>query len=64
VLHAGGSSFKSQLKKADASQARYTLILGESELATGQVAVKNMATGVQTAHALLDVLALATALKD
>jgi histidyl-tRNA synthetase len=62
ILHAGGGSFKSQLKKADASHARFTLILGESELATGQVAVKNMATGVQTVHALLDVPALVTTL--
>jgi histidyl-tRNA synthetase len=64
VLHAGGGSFKSQLKKADASKARFTLLLGESELVANQVAVKNMATGEQTMLALLDVLALAIALKD
>ncbi len=62
VLHAGGGSFKSQLKKADASGARFTLIVGESELAAGQVAVKTMATGEQTVHGLLDVLALSAAL--
>jgi histidyl-tRNA synthetase len=64
VLHAGGGSFKSQLKKADASKARFTLIVGESELAASQVAVKNMATGEQTMLALLDVPALALVLKD
>lgn len=63
VLHAGGGSFKSQMKKADASGARFTLIVGESELAAGQVAVKNMATGEQTALHLHDVLALSAALQ-
>jgi histidyl-tRNA synthetase len=62
VLHAGGGSFKSQLKKADASGARFTLIVGETELAAGQVAVKNMATGEQTALGLLDVHVLSAAL--
>ena len=62
LTHCGGGSFKSQLKKADASGSRFTLIVGESELAAGQVAVKNMATGEQTVHGLFDVLALSAAL--
>lgn len=32
VLHSGGGSFKSQMKKADRSQARYALILGDDEV--------------------------------
>ena len=40
VLHAGGGSFKSQMKKADASAARYAIILGDDEAATGEVSVK------------------------
>ncbi len=40
AVHAGGGSFKSQLKKADASGARYALILGEDEAAAGTVALK------------------------
>ena len=40
--HAGGGSFKSQMKKADASGARYALILGDNEAAAGTVAVKPM----------------------
>ena len=32
VLHSGGGSFKSQMKKADRSQARYSLILGDDEV--------------------------------
>ena len=40
VLNAGGGSFKSQMKKADASGARYALIVGEQEAASGMVSVK------------------------
>jgi histidyl-tRNA synthetase len=40
VLNAGGGSFKSQLKKADASQARYALVIGDDEAARGAVGVK------------------------
>jgi histidyl-tRNA synthetase len=40
VSHCGGGSFKSQMKKADRSNARYAVILGENELANGTVALK------------------------
>ena len=40
VSHCGGGSLKSQMKKADRSGARFALILGEDELAHGQVTVK------------------------
>jgi histidyl-tRNA synthetase len=40
VVHAGGGSFKSQMRKADKSGARLAIILGETELAAGTVAVK------------------------
>jgi len=40
VVHAGGGSFKSQMKKADASGARYALIVGEDEAAAGEISVK------------------------
>ncbi|MGB5739501.1 MAG: His/Gly/Thr/Pro-type tRNA ligase C-terminal domain-containing protein, partial [Woeseia sp.] len=36
----GGGSFKSQLKRADKSGALYALILGDEEVASGQVALK------------------------
>ena len=39
-LHAGGGSFKSQMKKADQSGAPYALILGEDEVAAGEVCLK------------------------
>ena len=38
--HAGGGSFKSQMKKADTSGARFALIIGDNEVAAGAVAVK------------------------
>ena len=40
VQHAGGSSFKSQMKKADKSGARVALIWGEDEVAAQAVTVK------------------------
>ncbi len=40
VLHAGGGSFKSQMKKADASGARYALVIGDDEAARAIVGVK------------------------
>jgi len=40
VVHAGAGSFKSQMRKADRSGAKIALILGESELQAGTVAVK------------------------
>jgi histidyl-tRNA synthetase len=39
VLGAGGS-FKSQMKKADASGARYAVILGDSEVQEKKVTLK------------------------
>jgi histidyl-tRNA synthetase len=42
VLHAGGGSFKSQMKKADASGAWLALVVGEDELKAGEVSVKNL----------------------
>jgi len=39
-MHAGGGSFKNQMKKADASGARYALIFGGDELARGEVSIK------------------------
>jgi histidyl-tRNA synthetase len=40
VYHAGEGSLKSQMKKADASGAEYAVIVGETELAQGSVALK------------------------
>ena len=40
ILHCGEGSFKSQMRKADASGARVALIVGESEAQAGKVGVK------------------------
>jgi histidyl-tRNA synthetase len=40
VLHCGGGSFKSQMKKADASRARYAVIIGDDEANAQQVTLK------------------------
>jgi histidyl-tRNA synthetase len=40
ILHAGGGSFKAQMKKADASLARFAVLVGEDEVAAQQVTVK------------------------
>ena len=40
VMHAGGGSFKSQMKKADASGARFAVILGDNEASTRTMSLK------------------------
>jgi histidyl-tRNA synthetase len=40
VFHCGGGSFKSQMKKADSSRARFAVIVGEDEAATQRLGVK------------------------
>ena len=42
ILHAGGGSFKSQMKKADRSGARYAAILGDDEAAAGEISLKSL----------------------
>ena len=44
ALHAGGGSFKSQMKKADRSGARFAAILGDDEAASGEITLKNLRT--------------------
>lgn len=57
VLHAGGGSFKSQMKKADRSGARYAAILGEDEVAAGEVSLKPLlAAGEQQRCTLSEVI--------
>lgn len=40
LLHAGGGSFKSQMKKADRSGARYAAIFGDDEAALDELSLK------------------------
>lgn len=55
VLHAGGGSFKSQMKKADRSRAKYALILGDDEVANNEVALKPMLATVKGEQQKLSV---------
>ena len=54
IKMSSATSLKSQMKKADKSGARFTVIIGETEVADGVVSVKNMATGEQTSCAVGD----------
>ena len=49
---------KAQLKAADRVSAKYTAIIGESELASGTVVVKEMATGEQKEIAAAELINL------
>ncbi len=42
LLHCGGGSFKSQMKKADSSGAGFAVIIGDDEAATGEAQLKNL----------------------
>lgn len=42
LVNCGGGSFKSQFKKADKSGAQYALIMGEDEVRTGCVSLKDL----------------------
>ncbi|HSC79177.1 MAG TPA: histidine--tRNA ligase [Chitinolyticbacter sp.] len=42
VLHAGGGSFKSQFKKADASGARFAVVIGDAEAEAGTANLKRL----------------------
>ncbi len=47
VLHCGGGSFKSQMKKADASGAHFAVIVGDDEAQSGEVMVKPLREAAQ-----------------
>ena len=43
-----GRSLKAQMKYANKLNARYSMVLGDSEIETGKANLKNMSTGEQT----------------
>lgn len=49
-------AMKRQIKVADSSGAKFTLILGEEEMGKGEVSVKNMKSGEQTSVKLDDIV--------
>ena len=61
-MNLGGGSFKSQMKRADKSNATFALILGEQELGEGRIGIKPLRSNEkQESVALAD---LAAALRD
>ncbi len=58
VVLGPGGSFKSQMKKADASGARYAVIVGDDEVAAGRIALKPLrAAGAQSLVTLDEAVA-------
>ena len=56
ILHCGGGSFKSQMKKADASGARFALIIGDDEAAVEEVSLKPLREATNQVRAGLDTV--------
>jgi histidyl-tRNA synthetase len=57
LLHCGGGSFKSQMKKADASGAAVALVIGDDEAQADEVGVKPMQGGEQVRVSVRDLTA-------
>ena len=57
LRHCGGGNFKNQMKKADRSEARFTIILGQDEVDQGVCQIKDMSTGEQETRPIDDVAA-------
>jgi histidyl-tRNA synthetase len=60
-MNLGGGSFKSQLKRADKSNAQYALILGEQELADGTIGMKPLRSTEDQISVAMDEVAGALA---
>jgi histidyl-tRNA synthetase len=54
LTHCGGGGFKSQMKKADASGARYAVIVGDDEAQAGDVSVKALRELAEQVRVSLD----------
>jgi histidyl-tRNA synthetase len=55
LLHCGGGSFKSQMKKADGSRAACAVIIGDDEAAAGEATLKPLRGGEQARVALAEL---------
>jgi histidyl-tRNA synthetase len=64
LMHIGGGSLKSQLKKADRSGARIGLIIGEQEFTNETVLIKPLRGGEQTTVARDEVSQVIQTMKD
>jgi histidyl-tRNA synthetase len=54
TLDVSGASFKSQMKKADASGARFAVIVGDDEAAANAVSVKPLREDAQQVRVSVD----------
>jgi len=54
AMHAGGGSFKSQMKKADASGARHAVVIGDNEAADGKLVLKPLREASEQATLTID----------
>jgi histidyl-tRNA synthetase len=57
MLHCGGGNLKAQFKKADKSGAQYALIMGEHEIKTRSISLKNLREDLPQQSLYLDELA-------
>ena len=57
AMHCGGGSFKSQMKKADGSGARFAVIVGDDEAQAGQATLKPLREQSEQARVGMDDLA-------
>jgi histidyl-tRNA synthetase len=54
LLHCGGGGFKAQMKKADASGARFAVIVGDDEALAGEISIKPLRELAEQARASID----------
>lgn len=56
ILHCGGGSFKSQMKKADVTGACYAMIIGDDEVKAQEVTIKPLRELIEQASVKLDMV--------
>jgi histidyl-tRNA synthetase len=64
VLHSGGGSFKSQMKKADASGARYAVVIGDDEASAQKLTLKPLRAAAEQATVALDAAVVRMRARD
>jgi histidyl-tRNA synthetase len=57
LLHCGDGSFKSQMKRADASGAQVAVVIGDDEAQANEVSVKPMQGGEQERVSMQNLIA-------
>lgn len=55
-LDYAGRSIKAQMKEANREQARFAIIVGDEELASGQLTLRNMDDSTETSHPYSEIL--------